>query len=221
MDFETHVLFSFTAGIAAMIGWIRIRKTDPAFFPFILLLTIGFVTELISFAVMKKGYSNALFYNLFVLTEALLVTQLFYRLGLFQHKKAFYLLQFFYVLFWVCEYVYRWNATVFLSFFIVLFSSILVFQAIDLMHRVLFTTPHQLYTNPVFLICMGLIVYFTYTILVEIFWFYGLNQSRVFRQRIYEVFSYINLFTNILFILATLWIPLKREYILRSLQEAS
>lgn len=220
MDFETHVLFSFTAGVAALIGWIRMKKTDPAFFSFTLLLTIGFITELISFVVMKNGYSNAVFYNLFVLTEAILVTQLFHRLGLFRRKTTCRLLQYFYVLFWIVEYVYRWNATVFLSFFIILFSALLVFQSIDLLHRVLFTTPHQLYTNPVFLICMGFIVYFTYTIIVELFWFYGLNQSTVFRKRIYEVFTYINLFTNILFILATLWIPLKREYILRSLREA-
>ena len=140
MEFETHVIFSLTAGAGALIGWIRIKKTDPAYFPFILLLTAGFVTELISFIVMKKGYSNALYYNLFLLTEALLVTQLFYGLGLFSSKKKCLLLQLFYIVLWLSEFVYRWNAAGFLSYFIVCYSTILVFQAIDLLHEVLFQT---------------------------------------------------------------------------------
>ncbi|MEJ8841487.1 hypothetical protein WG954_03775 [Lacibacter sp. H375] len=217
MVFETHVIFSLTAGAGALIGWIRIKKTDPAYLPFILLLTAGFVTELVSLIVMENGYSNAVYYNLFALAEALLVTQLFYRLGLFKNKKRYVALQVFYVVLWLCECVYHLSTTSFNTYFIVIYSTVLVFLAIDLLHELLFQMPHKLYRNPVFLICMGMIVYFTYTIIVELFWFYGLNQSSTFRIRIYEVFSYINLFTNILFILATLWIPLKREYILHSL----
>lgn len=216
MVFETHVVFSLTAGAGALIGWVRIKKTDPAYLPFIVLLTAGFLTELISLIVLANGYSNAVYYNLFTLAEAMLVTQLFYRLGLFRTKKRYVLVQLFYLLFWMCEGVYHRSLASIHSYFIVSYSTILVVLSIDLLHDVLFQTPYQLYRNPVFLITMGLIVYFTYSIIVELFWFYGLNQSSEFRIGIYEVFSYINLFTNILFILATLWIPLKREYILRS-----
>jgi hypothetical protein len=212
MDFDTHVVFSLSAGIAAIIGWVRIKKTDPAYLPFIVLMTAGFLTELASFTVMKKGF----YYNLFALVEALLVSQLFFGLGLFKGKKRLLLLQLFFVLLWLSECVYRWGSASFYSYFIVCYSSILVLLAIDLLHKVLFQTPHRLYRNPVFLFCMGFIVYFTYTIIVELFWFYGLNQTEVFRKHILEAFTYINLFINILFILATLWIPLKREYILHS-----
>lgn len=217
MNFTTHVLFSLTAGAGALIGWIRVKKTDPAFLPFILLLTSGFITELVSFFVLLKGYSNALFYNLFALAEALLVTWLYKRLGLYHRKYSYLILQVFYVVLWLCEFLYRFDGSVFMSYFIIFYAAILVLQSIDLLPDVLFQTSDKIYTNPVFLISMGMIVYFTYTVIVELFWFYGLNQSSVFRTRIYELFTYINLFTNILFILATLWIPLKREYILRSL----
>ena len=216
MDFDTHVVFSLLPGIAAIIGWVRIKKTDPAYLPFIVLMTAGFLSESASLTVMKKGFSNAFYYNLFSLVEALLVTELFYRLRLFKSKKRYVLLQLFYIVLWLCECVYRLGTTSFYSYFIVCFSAILVLLAIDLLHEVLFQTPHRLYRNPIFLICMGFIVYFTYTIIVELFWFYGLNQTDVFRKQILEAFTYINLFTNILFILATLWIPLKREYILHS-----
>lgn len=216
MDFNVEAIFSLTAGAGALIGWVRIKKTNPAYLPFTILLTVGFITEVISLIVTKKGFSNALFYNLFALAEACLVTQFFYRLGLFRSKKWLFGLQFFFIIFWLGESFYYRNFSSFYSSFLIVYSTILVVLSIHLLHSVVFQTSSRLYRNPVFLISMGFIVYFTYTILVELFWFYGLNQSAFFRNRIYDVFSYINLFTNILFILATLWIPLKRQYILRS-----
>jgi hypothetical protein len=217
MSFTTHVIFNLTAGVAALIGWIRIKKTDPAFLPFTILLTAGFITELVSFYILKKGYSNALVYNFFILAEALLVTWLYKSLGLFKKKNTSVLLRVFYVVLWLTEFFLRLRGNEFMSYFIIVYSSVLVIQAIDLLPTVLLQTAHKLYMNSVFLIAMGFVIYFTYTIITELFWFYGLNQSSIFRTRIYELFTYINLFTNILFILAALWIPLKREYILRSL----
>lgn len=216
MDFNGHAIFSLTAGAGAIIGWVRIKKTDPAYLPLILLLTAGFVTEIISIIVSRKGFSNALNVNVFTLMEACLVTQLFYKLGLFAKRTWPVLLQVLFVLGWVAECFYYRNLNSFYSHFIIGYSTILVFLSINLLHTVLFQTSAKLYRNPVFLISMGLIVYFTYSIIVELFWFYGLNNTEVFRNKIYTIFSYINLFTNTLFILATLWIPLKREYILRS-----
>ncbi len=215
MNFNVHALFSLTAGAGAIIGWVRIKKTDPAYLPFILLLTAGFITEVISIIAAKKGYSNAPYVNLFMLAESWLVLQLFYRLGLFGKRMWPLLLQVFFVLAWLTEFYFR-SLNSFYSYFIVGFSTIIVFLSVNMLHTVLFQTSAKLYHNPVFLISLGLIIYFTYSIIVELFWFYGLNNTADFRNKIYSVFSFINLFTNILFILATLWIPLKRQYILRS-----
>lgn len=215
MNFNVHAIFSLTAGAGAIIGWVRIKKTDPAYLPFILLLTAGFITEVINIITAKNGYSNAPCVNLFMLAESWFVIQLFYKLGLFRKRMWPLLLQVFFVLAWLTEFYFR-SLNSFYSYFIVGFSTIIVFLSVNMLHTVLFQTSSKLYRNPVFLISMGLIVYFTYSIIVELFWFYGLNNTANFRNKIYTVFSFINLFTNILFILATLWIPLKRQYILRS-----
>lgn len=217
MQFEVNALYSLSAGAGALAGWIRIKKTDPAFVPFILLLTAGFTAEIISILLIKAGYSNAPVYNVYALLEALLLIRLFYRWGFFTGMRSMPAM--FYFLFpavWLSEWVYRNDVTSFSSFFVIGYSVIIVFLAINQLQLVLFTEPFRLYQHPVFLICMGLLVYFTSTILIELFWFYGLNKSSAFRLRIYDIFSYINLFTNILFLIAVLWIPLKPHYILRS-----
>lgn len=217
MDFFQNAYLSLTVGIAAIIGWVRFRKTDPAFTPFILLLTVGFVTELVSILLITYGYSNAIPYNLYVLTEALLLLWLFYNWGLFPSRKwIFHSLYPVLVLTWACEWLMRWSSTAFLSYYIIVAAVCIVLLSIHQLSILFYHEPEPLYKHPIFLICLALLVYFTYTILVEVFWIYGLNGSSSFRIQIYQLFAYINLFANLLFILATLWIPMKSDYILRS-----
>ena len=216
MQFETNAILSLSVGVGATVGWVQFRKADPAFFPFILLLTAGFVTELCSIFLIHAGYSNAIVYNLFILLESMLITYQFYLWQLF--KKHPTIFRFTLVLFasvWLTEFIYRSSIVAFHSYFIIISSTVLVFMSIHMMNVLLFKDPKQLYLNPLFIICTSFIFYFTYTIIVEVFWVYGLNKSTVFRVRIYQIFSYINLFTNLLFAYACLWIPKKQPYILR------
>lgn len=217
MNFELNAAFSLTVGIGAIIGWIRSRKTDPAFLPFLCLLWLGLAHEVVSLLLARAGYSNALTYNLFTLLEALLISFQFYRWGLFEKReRLFYAVQIFFCVAWLSELFYRNSLHVFFSYCIILYAIVIVFMAIHLLCDVMFSEPGPVIYQTKFLICMGLIVYFTFTILVEMFWFYGLNKSTAFRLSVYALFGYINLFTNLVFAFAMLWIPLKRHYILQS-----
>lgn len=217
MNFALNAAFSFTVGIGAVIGWIRIKKTDPAFLPFLLLLWFGLLHELVSLWLVTSDYSNAITYNVFTLLEVELICFQFYKWGLFKEsKRLLYFLQLFFAAVWLGEFVYRESLHVYFSYSIIVFAIFIVFMAINLVCEVMFTEPGPLLYQTKFLVCMGFIVYFTYTILIEVFWFYGLNKSTNFRLRVYELLSYINLFTNLLYAFATLWIPLKRAYILQS-----
>lgn len=217
MNFELNAAFSFTVGIGAVIGWIRIKKTDPAFLPFLILLWLGLAHELVSFLLAKSGYSNAITYNVFTLLEVFLICFQFYQWGLFeQRKKLFYFFQLFFTAAWLIELFYRSGMHVYFSYCIIVYATFIVFMSINLLCDVMFSEPGPLLYQTKFLVCMGFIVYFTYTILIEVFWFYGLNKSTAFRLRIYELLAYINLFTNLIYAFATLWIPLKRHYILQS-----
>jgi hypothetical protein len=216
MTFGLDVVFSLSIGLGAIIGWIRVRKTDPAFLPFLWLLWSGLINELISLVIVKAGCSNAINYNIFSLCEALLITWQFKRWKLFTRRKfLYYSLQALFVCGWFVESVIRARTNAFNSYFIIGHSAIIVLLSVNMINKTMFDEVTLLVLNPVFLICMGLIVYFTYAILVETFWMYGLNRSSVFRIHITEILSYVNLFTNLLFATATLCIPLKRQYILQ------
>ncbi|MFC0776018.1 hypothetical protein [Terrimonas alba] len=215
MSFLTNAVFSMSVGIAAIIGWIRIKKTDLAYLPFVLLMGAGFVNELTSFALVSKGYSNSSSFNLYSLTAALLLGWQFYRWGLFRSKQIYFLLQTLFISGWLAELYFTRKEHLFVSYFIIGYSFIIVFLSIEQINREIFPLKRKLYLHPGFLICMGLLIFYTYSVMVEAFWIYGLNKSSFFRIRIYEILAYINLFTNLLFAFALLWIPLKTQYILR------
>lgn len=216
MSFELNALFSLSIGIGAIIGWIRVRKTDPAFLPFLWFTWLGSANEIMSILLVKAGYSNAINYNVFSLLEALLLTWQFKRWLLFRRQEKFYyLILVLFVAGWTLETFVTGKLHLFNSYFIIVHSSIIVLMSVNMINKVMFEDPSTLFKNPVFLICMGMIIFFTYFILIEAFWLNGLNRSKSFRIHIYEMLPYVNLFTNLIFALAILCIPLKRQYILR------
>lgn len=218
MYFELNAVFSLSIVIGAVIGWMRFRKIDPAFLPFLLLLWLGFINEIISLSIMEAGFSNAINYNVFTLVEALLITWQFKKWKLLEgQERVYYFLQFAFITGWIIESVIRARLNVFNSYFIIGHSAVIVLLGVNMINRVMFSEPSLIIRNPIFLICMGFIIYFTYAILVETFWVYGLNKTPTFRIHIYEILAYINLFTNLVFAFATLCIPLKRQYILQFL----
>lgn len=213
MDVLTGALFSLSVGIGAIAGRVRYRKIDPVFWPFIYLLWVGFTNELISIGLMYGGYSNFVNNNIFFLLEALLICFQFYRWDILGRRK-YLLLQSTFIIFWVAECILQSIYTM-NSYFIIFHSFIVVLMSIHMINKIVFAENTSLLKHPVFLICMGFIVYFTYSVLVEVFWLYGLTQSKVFRLRIYEVLSYINLLVNLVYAIAILWMPMRQQYILR------
>ncbi|MCW3074636.1 MAG: hypothetical protein JWP69_1705 [Flaviaesturariibacter sp.] len=217
MSFFLNALFSLSVGIGAIVGWARFKKTGPAFLPFLILATLGFLHEVLSIWLMKAGYSNTVSYNLFCLAEALLINWQFQRWNLFAKRpRTYFVLQSIILSGWVAEQVIYDPLLRFNSYFIIGYSFLIVLMSITLINRLIFREARSLLHNSRFLICMGLIIFFIYGVLVEAFYLFGLTQSQSFRIGIYEILSYINLFTNLIYALAFLWIPMKPRYIMQS-----
>jgi hypothetical protein len=214
MNVLTGALFSLSICIGAIIGWIRFKKIDPAFFPFIFLIWIGVGNEVISLILMYHGYPNVVNFNLFALTEALFISWQFFRWNLFKHKWVLFILQLAFISFFLIESFSR-GLFSFNSYFIIIHSFLIVLMSISMVNKNIFQDNSALLRNPVFLICMGFIIYFTYTVLVEAFWIFGLHR-KLFRLAIHEILVYINLFTNLLFAFSILWMPMKQQYIMQS-----
>ena len=208
-------LLSYSIAIAAIIGLININRIDKNFYLFITLLWIGLANEITSSILIAYSKPNAFNSNIYVLTEALLVTWFFQRLGLFtRNRKIFYLILLIFSLSWGWENFISGSIFRFGSYFRIFYSFVIVLMSINLLNRLIYEEKKKLVNNPVFLILIGFIIFFTYKALVEIFWVYGLNSSKEFRVAVYRIMTYINFSVNLIYAIALVWTPRKREYTL-------
>ena len=214
--FELSVLFGSSILVAGTLGIIRYNKIKSDYYPFLYLIWIGCLNEIISYLlVINNQYTivNGIIYGL---CESLLLLWFFSNLGLFNKRR--FLLIFLISLFigiWIIDTFFsKAFGSAFNSYFSVVYSLSIVLLGIHAINGLLFKE-REILKNPAFLICTALVVYFTYKVVIEIFWLYGLRESKYFRNNVYFILIYINLLCNLIYALAILWMRKKQPFTLQ------
>jgi hypothetical protein len=216
MSTEVMNLLNFSIVIAAVIAFIRFWKIDLTYFPFILLVWVNAINQAIASYILKLSFYDATDSNIYSLIESMLILWFFKNLGLFNvKKKYFYFIFVVFIIWWIADNFGYAQLNEYGSYFTIFYSFVIVLMSISMLNRLIITEKGPLLTNAIFLICIGFIISFTFILLVEIFWRFGLNSSLEFRQHIYRIMSVINLFVNLIYALAILWMPTKQEYTLQ------
>ncbi|HEV7332732.1 MAG TPA: hypothetical protein VGN63_16960 [Flavisolibacter sp.] len=221
MHFEFHAFLSFLIGVPVLIGWIRFRKTGPGFLPFLLLLTAGLLNEIISYFLIREWRTNVVSFNLYSLVETALILWQFYRWEAFRSRRRYLTLQVVLALVWCAETLLVGSIFSFNSYQLVATDAVVIAFAIHVTTREMFTRPGSLLRNATFLICAGLGIFHTYSILVELFWLQGLDEDRFFRGQVLSILPYVNFFANLLFTLAALWAPIHYRFFRSSFSSMS
>ena len=217
MRFTLVDLYSFSIVIAAIIGWVKFKKINPAYYPFIYCIWIGFLNEIIGYFLIYSGHSNAINNNIYVLAEALLITWQFKNWNLFHRFRGFFFaLLVCFVLFWMGEIFFMKGIRYTISYFRIFYSFVVVLMSINIISGLLMKDRMNMLKNSTFLICAGFIIYFTYKVLIGIFWLYGLGVNSQFRMNVVWILIYINLFANLIYALAILWMPARQRFLLPS-----
>jgi hypothetical protein len=215
MSYNWVIVSSFSIGLAAALSLIRFTKIEQSFVPFVVLVWLGLLNESISYILTHSGHSNAVNSNIYTLTESILLLWFFLLQGSFSaNKRFFYFLAAIFIAAWVVEKFFLSDIRRFSSYFTTFYSFCVVLLSIHTINRLIAGEPKYRAFNAVFLICVAFILFYTYTLLVEIFWIYGLNSGPEFRVQVYRILALINLFVNLLYAVAIIWIPRKQEYTL-------
>lgn len=217
MNYSLVVLFSFSIAIAAIIGLVRFKKINPAYYPFIYCLWLGLINETISYILARTIGNNSINNNIYILFESLLITWQFQRWGIFGRSKILFpgvLLLF--VIFWIIENFFIFTITQPTFYFPIFYSFIIVLMSINIINGLIVRERKNFLKSPVFLICIGFVSYFTLRVLMQTFWLYGDRVSLAFRISIAYSLIYVNLFANFIYALAVLWMPTKQRFTLPS-----
>ena len=216
MPLEVVVLLSFSVLIAAVIAFANFSKIRSIYYPFIYVIWLASLNEIITYILYKNGMYNIINSNIYCLLEALLLLWFFKNIGCFQlYKWMVHVLGITFIISWfVDNFVINQFGKEYSSWFILVYSFPVVLLSINAINRLLIRE-RELLRNPTFLICIGFIVFFTYRIVVEVFWVYGLAASLTFASKVYDILSIINLLCNLIYALAILWMQKKQAFTLQ------
>lgn len=217
MNYTFLMLLRFTKIVPAVVAFINRKKIDPLFVPFLWLIWMGLLNESVSEVCNRTIRTNAINSNIYVLIDAFIILWQFDKWKLFSgFKQMPYLTALLLTIVWVLDMLVFHQLNVFTSYFRIVYSFITVLLSISMMNTMIANERGNLLRNAVFLICVTFIIFYTYKMLVELFWVNGLyddhGKGSSFRYHVSNIFRYVNVFCNFAYALIFLWIPKKQVY---------
>ena len=217
LPYAFTVVFSFSIAIAVAIGLIRIGKILPSYRPFVYILVLSLLVEIVNLLLSHYVGTNAVSVNVYILVDCYLWLWQFSCWGSFKNNRStLWLLVGCLSAIWMVEHVWIQKIWTFSSIFRISYSFVLVFLCIDQLNHMIANERKSLLRSARFLICLGIVFFYSYKILVETFYLFHLTLSDTFYSYLYYILVWMNLFVNLLFALAALWIPTRQRFTLPS-----
>jgi hypothetical protein len=217
MNYLINFIISLSILFAVIIGIARFKKIDKAWYPFIYRVCLVLLVEILRrfFIVRQDTHTASAILNIFSFFDFYLLTLFFNNWGLFGNgKKMFNVILIIFGLAWIVITFFISGFTAANLYFRILYSFALVFFSVSMLNGLIVRERGNILKNPLFLVCVGIIIFFTLFILVCVtqLSLFRQNVSRGFRQNLQEIISYTNLFVNLIYALALLWIPRKKNF---------
>ncbi|RYE29642.1 MAG: hypothetical protein EOP42_13915 [Sphingobacteriaceae bacterium] len=188
--------------IPIVVGLVYRKNLKPGYFPFFLLLLIGFLNELLSFVLINGfGLRNAISIKVYSLIECCLIL---YQLYIWRNLKKLYKTYTFIIgvciLTWIIENIFLFKSNLHGPYFMMLYAFFIVLLSINQINIIMVRPQSELLKNPVIVFCISFIIFFTYQIVYQA----ALYQSQETHEYngIFTGFAYINFATNILYAIA-------------------
>lgn len=214
LNYYYAVYFSYSIAFAAIIGLIRFKKIHKSYQPFILFVCLAFSNEILSSILIEIWKNNSMNGNLYVLFESLILIWLFKGWGRFPKMKVFYVLLFVVLLAWGIENIILNSIFHRNAFFRVFYALIIIFLSMEQINTVLFHERKNILKNSQFLICVIFLLYYTFKATYEVFYLIPIRMSNFFYAKLFLILIIINLFANLAYAIAILWIPKKLKFTL-------
>lgn len=210
MSVNLVFLLSILGIIPTIIGIIQVRNTANIL-PITISLLLGLIASLLIY-LLKEPYLKNLCSSIYIATEFVLLLFQLRNWGVLKKDIHFYVI--------VTSGLLIWELTTFHYFqigernfiFRLLYSFIIVIYSIDVINKLAFERIILLKDHR-FLICLGLIVFYFYNIIVEAFCIRSLNFSMDLLKSIFNIKIILNFLINILYAIALLCIPKKKTFI--------
>lgn len=210
-------LFVVSAGsiILPVAGCIlRLKRCKTTYRPLCYLFGLGLLNEIISYTLIKDQQSNLVNSNLYGLAEFELLVWLFWRLE--NRAPRFYIATSLTgLIVWIADHIVFHSLESNTSSFSFVSSLMIIYLCIDQVNRSLFARGPRAITRTDLLLSIGFFLFFSYHGFLVVFNMFPLGVSDHFYARLWFIKALLNILTNILLLIAVLWIPRQQPYIIR------
>ena len=209
-------LLSMSINLPLLAGIIRFNKISSRYHPFIYLLFVGLLNELASNWLNSQNQTTAFPTNIYFLIEGLMLLWQFSAWkNILQNKMFFWVLFMSFIAVWIFDYVILGNIVRFSLPYQLYYSLVIILLSVNEINRIIINEKDSIIKNPVFIVCIGIILFFSYKILAEVFYCYA--PKITMKKNIFVYEAYMNVVYNLLLFIAILCIPPKKIFI-RQLQ---
>ncbi|OQP49850.1 hypothetical protein [Niastella populi] len=217
MDATVRFILSLSIGFAVIIGIVRFRRIDPSYYPFIYRVTVVLVVEILNRILTVTGHPDAfiLVLNMFSFVDFFLFLWLFHNWGLFNRKRStsITIAGIFFVI-WLLENILLTGFIKHNMYFFILYAFALIFFSVNTFNKMVVHERSSIFRNPKFWICLGIIIFYSFFIVVvsTSLSMFVQSMSKAFRRELQSISVYSNLLVNLLYAVAILWIPRKKNF---------
>jgi hypothetical protein len=201
---------SFSIIIPFILLFFRLRVISANTLPIYLLILLHTISEIASY-LGSNGHYPKFFVNIFILLEALIVfIQLRTWLNSEKEKKIISWLCFLTALIWIIEALFLdpFNQ---LLYVVIYFSNFfIVFFSIKKLNEIIFLK-QRIYLSPELVFCTAFILFFSYLLLVQIFFSNFINPSKAFKVNLMSIMIVVNLASNLLYAYGIYIFPKKKN----------
>jgi hypothetical protein len=210
MDKIVAFILSLSIVIPITIGSVRYRYLPASYRPLLYILLIGFLNEMICYCFFYNN--NAVPNNIYLLVEFLLFAVQFRRWGNILHNKWVYgIMIFSLTAVWVVEDIVFRKIVVFSPWFQIAYSFVLILIAVSQLNWLIVNERGNIIKNPIFIICIAMIIFYSYKVLTEVFYHYA--PANLIKNNIFVMEAIVNVGYNLILAVAILCIPKKINFI--------
>jgi hypothetical protein len=216
MDDIVRFILSLSISFAVILGIVRFRRIDPSYYPFIFNISAALIVEIVTRIFMVTGHHKAfeVALNIYSFVDFYLYFWLFHNWGLFnKNKTVFVSIASTSFIVWVTNNALTTGFVEPNFYFFILYSFGLIFFSVSTFNKEIVNDRKSIFRNAKFWICLGIIIFYSFFVLhcatnLSLFE----HVSMEFRSNLQAINVYSNLLVNLLYAVAVIWIPRKRNY---------
>ncbi len=193
----------------------RRRNIGQLFLPFVVYACVAFIGDVMLKVVIASGQHSAVYANFYVLVEFPVFLWIYYTWSSRKNLLLFILLFVVGLFVWIYDNFIFSSITITTSVYRIYYSMVLVLCSINQTNKILFSDHGSLWKNTIFMVSTISIVYYSFRVFIESMFLFQAEMSNEFMGQVFMIMIIVNFFAHLVYTLAVLCIPARKEFTLR------